>query len=197
MKLGEIPGYAEAIAQESFLRNASFIPVNESICGVEVSPLTVEHLAILQGIGSPFVCGGIPQPADAVSLLCVISPMAGKPKTFKRWKFIRQCRRLKYAITSDPPSFPVLDAISEYFRDAWDDAPKSKNGKAQVHYYSLCASLVGLIAREYHWSEASILTLPLKRLWQYRAEILASHGDKMVSNPSDRKVQEWLDGKLN
>jgi hypothetical protein len=88
----------------------------------------------------------------------------------------------------------VLDAISEYMRDAFTDAPKSNNKKSSISYYSLCASLVGLIAREYHWSETSILALPLKRLWQYRAEIVSNHNG-IVGNQSDWKIQEWLDSK--
>lgn len=187
MKLSAIPGYAEAIAREAFLRDASFVPVNESICGIEVAPLTVAHLGILQSIGSPFVCGGMPEPQDAIRLLCIVAVDAGKPKSFKRWRFIRRCGRLNLQ--------RCFADIFDYIKGAFEDAPNSGgNRKASASYYSLCASIVGLIAREYGWSESAILSLPLKRLWQYRAEIIASRGDKsFLSNPSDIRIQEWLD----
>lgn len=124
-----------------------------------------------------------------MQFLCVTSPLAGKPRSLKRWRFTRRIRKLKYIQT--------LNTISVFIGEAFADSPGNKNSKAQISYYSLSAALVGLIAREYHWSEREIMSLPLKRLWQYRAEILASKGDKSIGNPSDRKIQDWLDRKAN
>lgn len=196
MRLNEIAGYSEAVAQETFLRNAAFVPVKESVCGIECDPLTVGHLATLQSIGSPFVCGGVPKWQDVLAFFCVVSPHSGKPGSFKRWRLLLRCRRLPFVVTSDPPKFPAVEAISEFCGEAFQDAPGGRNGKPMRSYYSLAAALVGMIAREYHWSESSILALPLKKIWQYRAEIVSSKGEApILFNPSDRLVQRHLDRK--
>lgn len=198
MRLNTIPGYGDAVARETFLRNAAFVPIRETVCGIECDPLTVGHLAVLQSIGSPWVCGGVPTWQDVKAFFCVVSPHGGKPGSFKRWRFLRRCNRLPFVITSDPPKFPAIEAVTEFVDDAFQDGPASNSGKASRSYYSLTAALVGLIAREYHWPEAEILRLPLKRLWQYRAEIQSSKGESPVLfNPSDRVLQNYLDGKAN
>ena len=198
MRLNDVAGYADAVARETFLRNAAFVPVPESVCGIECSPMTLGHLATLQAVGSPFVCGGAPSWQDVLAFFCVVSPHAGRPGTWKRRRFLARCKKLPFVITTDPPTFPAVDAIAEFCADAFADAPGGNGGKSSRNYYSLAAALVGLIAREYHWPEADILNLPLKRLWQYRQEIMASKGEApILFNPSDKLVQRWLDKKAN
>lgn len=192
VKLNDIAGYTAAVERETFQRNAAFVPVREKVCGILLDPLTVGHIATLQSIGSPFVNGGRPTPLHALQFLCLLSPESGKPGTFKRWRFLCRCHKLKFIVMTEPPTFPVLDAISEFVTDAFADAPGNRETMARS-YYSLAAASVGLIARNYHWPEREILDLPLKRFWQYRAEIMASSGETVLFNGSDRVIQKWLD----
>ena len=199
MRLNDVAGYAAAVERETFQRNAAFVPVSESVCGIECAPMTLGHLATLQAVGSPFVCGGGPTWKDVLAFLCVVSPLAGKPGSWKRCRFLNRCKKLPFVITTEPPTFTAVDAIAAFVADSFADAPGGSGGKSSRNYYSLAAALVGLIAREYHWAEADILALPLKRLWQYRSEILSSKGEApILFNPSDALVQRWLDApKVN
>lgn len=165
------------------------MPANETVCGIEVAPLTIAKLAILQSIGSPFMRGGTVTAGHVLQFVCLLSPHAGKVGTLRRWLFVRSSRRI---IASDPQR--AVEDAARYVEESFADAPGGKSKPLRA-YYSLCAAMVGFIAREYHWSEREILEAPIKRLWQYRAEIMTSKGEAVLFNPSDKVVQQWLDRK--
>lgn len=44
----EVPGYSEALRRENFVRTTAFIGGNESLCGVEVVPLSLRTVLRLE-----------------------------------------------------------------------------------------------------------------------------------------------------
>lgn len=180
MKLvDQIPGLREAIEAEQHIRDSAFLPLEEKILGFWVQPLTLRHVLTLGSIGSPFIRGGIPSPADAGAFMCIVGNWRG----FKRWLMLRQLGRVNYR--------QIVEAIDEYVAESFQDAPPS-NGVEDVSYYSFAAGLVDLFAKEYGWTEKDILDTSVKRLFQYLKAIARRNGEKVFFNPSDRVRGEWL-----
>lgn len=191
MNLATIPGFLEAVAEERFARDAAFLPVTETVAGVEVRPLTLRTLCILQAIDSPFVMGrrGVTG-AEVAAFLWVVSSGYNPSASWRRRRFVRRLRDLPFADT--------VAAINAYLGRTFADL--ASGGPAQRSYYSTTASLVDLFAGEYGWSEAAILDLPVTRAIQYQRAIerrrFAALGQKPVQfNPSDRVVQNYLEQK--
>jgi hypothetical protein len=182
-----IPGYREALEQEELQRNVAFLDVPELICGIEVSPFTLNHLCRLQCISSPFVCGGVMSPADVALFLWAVSPEYHPKARLRRWLFIRRARGLNYADT--------VKAIEQYLADAFADrtgggsrgfSPPNWSG-----YASICASL----AAEYGWSVSQIMAMPVKQVWQFLRIVERRTNPKATfSNRRSEAVRrDWLD----
>ncbi len=179
-----VPGYREAVEHEATIREAAFLPVTESVCGINVLPFTPAHYSMLECANSPFVSGGVPMPEDVALFLWCVSPDYAPRASFRRWRFVRRARRLDYGAS--------VAAIHGYLDDAFGDAPGVKSGQMAASYYSGTAALVDLLAGQYGWSEADILRLPFKRLFQYARCIKERHADKPIFfNRSERILAEW------
>lgn len=179
-----VPGYREAVEHEATVREAAFLPVTESVCGVDVLPFSPVHYSMLECAGSPFVRGGVPMPEDVAVFLWCVSPGYAPRAALRRWRFVRRVRRLDYGA--------AVAAIHSYLDDAFGDAPGVKSGQLSASYYSGTAALVDLLAGQYGWCESDILRLPFKRLFQYARCIKERHADKPIFfNRSERILAEW------
>lgn len=181
-----IPGYRDALDRESAIRDAAFIDLPESICGVQVKPLTIRLFITLDGIGSPFVRGAAVEAADVARFLWAVSPLYSATDTEARAKFVRQCRKII--------GIDAADAIRAYLDEAFMDAPaSSESAGEQAPFASWASSLVDFLANQYSWSEDEILDMPLKRAWQYVRRIQKrSNPSKTLFNPSDKVRGDWL-----
>ena len=179
-----IPGLAEAQAEESAAREHAFLPVRETICGIEVDGFAPLHFTILDAAQSPFVRGGLPTALDVAVFLWVVSPCYAPQNRFDRWRFLRRVRGVDYAA--------AVKAIRNYVDASLSDSPGG-GGEPRIAYWSAMAGLVDLIASEYHWSEEQIMRTPFRRLMQYARCIRARHDDKAVFfNPrSDAVIAEF------
>jgi hypothetical protein len=181
-----VPGYREAVQRETDLRDAAFLPVTDSICGVEVNQLTPFHLAALTLARSPFICGGVPFPRDIAIFLWCVSPEYNPRSVVARWFFIRRVAKLDYRES--------VEAIMRYVSEAFFDAPGGKGERFKQSYYSSTASIVDLLAHEYGWAEADIMRVPFKRLFQYSRCIRERYAERpMFFNASDSILAEWQD----
>lgn len=158
MKLKDVPGLTEAISKESFLRDVSFLPVTESICGVPVQPLTYFHMTLLRVARSPFLSGRKVTAGDLAVFLWVVSPEYNPSSRWRQWRFARGIRNIN--------ARQAVDEIQEYLEEAFADSPGSSGGRS-ISYYSSMVGLVDILASQYGWSERDILHLPLKRGYQY------------------------------
>jgi hypothetical protein len=192
--LNIVPGYREAVARESFLRNAAFLPVTDSIdtvtakgraVSVECLAFTPLHFAMLDVARSPFVRGGVPLAADLAAFLWAVSPAYHPRATFARWRALRSFRSLDY--------LPTLKAIHGYLADAFADAPGSK-GESCVSYVSGTASIVDRFASEYGWTTQTTLNTPFNQLFQlHRCIQRRTVADPLFFNASDAVLGEWQD----
>mgnify|MGYP006919680930 CR=1 FL=1 len=178
-----IPGFRDAVERESGRRDAAFLDINETVGGMSILPLTPERFLILDGISSPFVCGGTPAPEDVALLLWVCSEEFSPTDRKVRGRFIKSCRKVKFT--------QACKDAEKYIQDAFADAPGGGSGGQS--YLSWCASMVDIVASEYHWSERDIIKTPLKRLFQYiRAITMRNNPKAIFFNESERIRSAWL-----
>lgn len=185
-----IPGLAEAIEAETLRRETAFLSLAEPIGGIEQLPLTFRHFFFLEVARSPFVCGGSPSAGDVALFLWVCSPQFSpdqKPLTrFRRWRFIRRCRRLSFLDT--------VDEIRRRMDNAMADQPASSGGRrAGNSPAGMLAMIVHNIASAYGWSEDTIINLPVARALQY-VRLIQIQNDPSVPiiNASDRVTSDFL-----
>lgn len=190
LDLNAIPGYREAVERENNVRDNAFLGIAEKICGIEVFSMTPRHFLILDGIGSPFVTGGSILPEEVVRFLWIMSPRFRIVRSFHdwiaRWRFAASCRKLNWETS--------IKAIFAYLEETFMDRPGANSASNSVgSNWSWLAAMVDAIARNYHWSEETILNTPLKRLFQYRKIIsMANDPNAIHFNPRDKVIGEYL-----
>jgi hypothetical protein len=215
--LDEIPGYKAAVERENLIRSASFLPVNESLAGFEVVPMSLRHYTILCISKNPLLYGKAPSVEQLAAFLWLLNPAfspkpcKAKKRLYKRcrvfyppvrplslWRTKRVKKREQRKIAEHFFNYQaIVRAAESYVSDTLMDrpsVPSSMAGQWEPDYYSDAASLCALFAREYGWPEAHTLDMPLIRLFQYLKEIKAHSPRRRVIlfNPSDRIKNDWL-----
>lgn len=208
----------DAVQKERLIRDVSYLPVIEHICGFEVSPLTLTHYITLKTIESPFLPPfATPDPEDLARFLWLLNPRFSLDAK-ERKKFMKRCRVFM------PPPAPLFNgrraiqrwknksavalarmaetviAARAFIREAMQDQPGSSGGNGVIQrpeFYSDATSICAQLAREYGWSEDSILAMPTKRLFQYIKEIRDEDYSKAgqcapLGNSSDKIMNDYL-----
>lgn len=194
MRVLDIPGYVEALAQESLVRDVSLLGVRENLNGFECLPFTLRHFLLLKIARSPLLfTDEVPTLGELIQFLWAISPKYCVNRRKKK-RFEKFCRFL-----NEPQNFAItVDAAKEYIQEAFQDRPPQPAfGMSGPDYYSDGVSIIAPLAREYGWTCEMILNMPLKLSFQFlkeiREHIYASHGQTpLMWNPSDRIKSEWL-----
>lgn len=193
----QIPGYRAALALETEQRDAAFlclpleIPRKWPRKPLAIEPLTIRRMLILEHVKSPFICGAEKSigAGDIALFLWVCSPKFSAKKK-ERDRFIRRCRTVNAA--------NALETIRQMVKAAFYDSPPRENtGGESPQYWSLAASLVDCLAKEYGWAEDAILNAPLASVLQYFKVIqhrkACAAGEKVpLFNPSDSIKSRWL-----
>lgn len=176
--------YAQAVAAEQEGRLAAFALDHDVVCGVRVRPLSLRHCAILELIGSPLMCGGLPTQTDLLQALYVLSPDYDPhdPRGRARW------------VGANAGKVPLrkVGEIRAWFDDSLADLPGGKRADRKPAT-SWAASMVDVLAHEYGWSEREILDMPVRRVWQYvRRIMLRNDSHAVFIDKSDRIKSDWL-----
>lgn len=181
--IDQFPRYRAAVEREAFVRNVAFLPVTETMCDMEVVPLTIRKWLLLEVVKSPFVVGGLPRPVDLVQFLWCLSPAYAPNRRWRRLLLARRCRRFRGV----PEFIQAVDEVREFIREAWQDGPGSSPGEHDVPYYSYAASLVARFGKEFGWPPDVTMDLNLKIALQLiKALKQASQPDCILHNPSDK-----------
>lgn len=180
----QIPGLREAIEREQFNRVVAFLDFPETVCGVELRPLTMRDCLLLQSIGSPFVVGGNVGPIDALAFL----KLQCTPRSrLSRWAMLR-------VIASRHATVEVVQSIQEFIEEAFADSPPTDGSEGGPQYWTLAHSLIHVFGKNYGWPMEETLRHPIKVLLPLlniiRAE--SSPGAAMFNPLSDRVRGEWL-----
>lgn len=200
MPVLEIPGYAEALASERRERNAAFVSgLHETICGVDVRPLTPRITLELDAAGSPFFSGGLPTEADVFAFFWHLSPArVSRPPSWwvfgrKRWVNREKDKLARKLVTLD--YVETVLAIKEFIEESCGDGPSNSGGGSEPAFAAPASALVDYFAHEYGWSEDAILDTPLKRLCQYWRRSVRRMDSKtqFINVLSDRVRSRFLD----
>lgn len=149
--------YSEAVKRDQDVRDAAFLSLTTSICGVAIRQLTVRDIVILDGIGSPFLCGGPHSVQDAARFLWLMSPLYCSG-WWPAFRFGRRCRKID--------DTQLTSGIDRYLEDTFQDAPGKKAGADGPDFASFAAHLVHRLASAYGWSIDEIMRVPLKVIFQ-------------------------------
>lgn len=176
MEIGSIriPGLGAARERESHLRDASYLDLPTVIGTVPIVPMTLRHWVVLDGIDSPFLRRHLPDPHDVPMFLWVLNRKFSAGDSWRRRRFIRSCRSLPFP--------QAVAAIIGYVNDTFNDSPPTSGNGKGIPCVSFVATVVHRLAFHYHWSEAEILSLPIKRAFQYL---------KTITRQIDRDASEW------
>lgn len=206
----ELPGYLEAVSRETFIREAAYQDITETVAGFELRPLSLRNYLVLRATGNPLLIGGEVTAGQLLALLWLLSPeydqnnAKAKAKFYKRsglvppavplvrWNWLMRIWRYRTTRVLNRVA-EVLAAVRAYVDEALQDYPGSQLQGREVSYYGEGTSICSAIAREYHWAEREILELPMKRLLQYWKEMVGQEkGPSALSNPSDQVKADFL-----
>jgi hypothetical protein len=210
----DIPGYKEAVAAERLAREVSFLPITETVAGLELVPMTLRQYLVLSLTKSPLLTGETPGPGHLLDFLWLLHPRYSPKGGFHKWLMVRKLRRCI------PPVGTIWDyewlrakrqrrvdlavyrltrlvvALRNYVGETLQDWQPSQapEGTVEIDHYCDGAAICALVAREYGWTQETTLNMPMKQLLQFLKEIKVFHGTKVpLCNPSDRVKAEWLD----
>lgn len=218
----DLPGMAEALEQEQIERSAAYHALYDHVGEFIVTPMTLQQYSILRLARSPLLTvDRIAQPTDIVQFLWLLStdftPIESKAKQVIR----RRCRMF---YPPAPPLFKtrralerwdrrkfdalrhcteITDAIRQFVRETFFDAPEPTGASHEPDYYSDECAIIMHLARQTGWSRQEILQMPLKQIFQclkeiryYRAITSVPPQPHMLSNPSERIIDDYL-GRVN
>jgi hypothetical protein len=214
------PEYRAAVAAEEEGRDMAFLDLPEFVCGVELRPVTMLDLCVFYHLRLPFMASGfldgsrkpicalptddVPEdfaqrhiwiPLAEIARFLWIQSKAFTPKEGSSWRqwraerrrkaFVRRfCRPLKYG--------EACDEIRRFLSETLTDRPKGNGGRSKSPT-SWIASEVSFLCKQYHWNEREVMTMPVRRLFQYERRVLADAGKTAaLGNNSDRMVADWL-----
>lgn len=217
--LNEIPGLKEAVAAERKNRLLAWFDVSQTVCGFEIMPLTARGYLALQISNSPFLRFAVPTAQELADFLWITSPEyeTRGPDTAKLFR--KRCENVfepsmlkplwwskaKWARTESSKlerAGKLIEEIYKIIAQAFQDSPVGVgDGKS---YYNGIVSLVGMVARNYGWTEERILEIPLARLFQYARECQESDSLNLairtktkyrnpLSNPSDSVTAKFCE----
>lgn len=179
----EVPGYKEAVERENALRESAALGITETICGIEVLPLNVKHLILLEGCDSPFFSGGAPEATDIGKFFWIVSPRYSRRPGLRCRLLMRKVRRLQYV--------NAVQGINDYMEEACHDM-LGTSGSERRAFAGLAAFIIHTLAYNYGWTDEQILRQPLKMVWQYFRLIKKENApDKTITNRTDEMVVNW------
>lgn len=193
MFLSQLPGfneaYAKAVALDAESRDAAYLDLPQSICGIDVEPVTLRQLVRLMLVRTPFLCAGEIQPEDIANFLWHISPHYLHP--YKRgldkgsaMALLEITQRRKEEFTAEVMAVPAAAAVKEiheYLDETFFDAP-SGGGTAASNgpMTSFAENVIGIIASNYHWTEDAILDRAMVRNYQSIRHIIQRNNPKAI-----------------
>lgn len=187
-----IPGLREAEDAYRSEAQEAFAGVEPKIAGaVEILPLTPRMLLDLDGAENGFVVGAKADEGitcgDIGVFLWRCSPYYERGNDDLRRFFQANLAPLEYET--------VVRDVSQYLRRSMAGMPLWKGHAGGARGVTTWASrLVHMFAKEYGWSEAQVLDLPFRRLWQYANRILEGADPKYVERAPEalRLRAQWL-----
>lgn len=212
--------YQLALYKESVNRDLVWLKVPQSVCGIDLRPLTSRDLLALFCLRSPLIAASFldgtkkpltdwPTEAPADFSESFIHIRHSEVARFfwiqsvgftgiqggclNRWMAARKLNAFVRRVRSVKYG-EACEEIRNYLNAALVDAPAgSSNAKTGPSVASWVSSDIHLIAKEYGWSADYILDLPLAQLFQCERRIISQDGKKSaLGNRTDSMRAKWL-----
>jgi len=177
-----IPGHAEAVASERIDRALAFLPLPESIFGIECVQLTPLKMEWLKAGSSPFVVGGIPSVAAVLQFLWIVNPAFCRDNEIRK-TFIASHLDIDYEY--------AINEIDAYLDRAFLDAPDGDDGAS---YYSAAAGLIHAMQGEpFRWDYDRVMNTSFRIEFQLLKAHQKSLGEIVINRRSQKVECEWLE----
>lgn len=161
----------------------AWLDVPERVGNIEVQPMNLKHLLILDGIDSPMIKGGDVGEKDLLMFLWVLSPeFCYSPKA--RDKFFVKARK--------QTNFILKEMVQEMLDKAFAESDTMNNSEKSQTFF--IAYFVDCFAREYGWTVDEIMGIPLARAFQLITTI--NERNSAMSGKKYNRMTE-LDNKIN
>ena len=195
MDLDTIPGVREAKAWEASKRTEAFLDAPRSLAGVEVVPLSLYRLAVLEAAGNAFVCGGAPSPEAVAVFLWVVSPGFSIQESPARGAFLWRLR--ESAEFADLAG--CVRQIREFLEEMFMDSPMGQRGGGGgvSPVTSSEAVFVDLFGDAYGWTDTQTMHTPLPKLYQLLRRITLRRDPRAVfgNRRSGKLKNDWLEAQ--
>lgn len=186
------PRFVEARKNEDARREQAFLDLPLTVCGEELRQITPKDLLILNGIESPFVCGGEADPIDVVVFLWYLN---AKNDQSESW-FNRRRKKQMMKRVALLPFVGSVQACRDFVEATFQDTPNKESSGEEKRPIgtALIVPLIVRIAKETGWDKDKIMQMPLAQLFQFlkhiRADAMGS--DFCDVSPSDAITNEFL-----
>lgn len=180
---------ARAKRIEDAIRERAFLPIGETINGVDVLQFSLRHCTICFKIRSPFFYGTIPQVEDVGMFLWIVSPHYDPDDLEKRRIFLGQVgQHDRWAL--------FYPTIRKYINRAFMDRPPTVSDSKPIAT-SFAAGMIHKIASAYGWTPNQILDTPIAALFQLLKWIDVERNYKTPQfNPiQDRIMAKAMNGR--
>ena len=174
--------YRDAVASEIEDRELAFLGLDEDICGVKCSPLTLRKISLLKVAKSPFILGGEVETMHIVQFLWIVSKQFSTDAA-EREAFIGSIMELD--------TEKCIREINEYIDRAFLDIRMGTSKSRPL--VSMTATVALEMAGEpfrMNWRE--VLDTPIAVLFQLMKAHDISEGGKPANARSDKIRGQWL-----
>jgi len=193
----EIPGYREAVKHESEVRDAAWLNGNEIVAGVEVRPMNLRTVILLERARNGFLVpcrfdNGQEVVAHAIQVLYFSRPEFRAPSLSdlgflsQLFESVRRQRFIERVVRSADYDKLVRE-VREWLDDAFMDCPSgSKDTVSSASHASSPAYVFDMMAAGgYGYTQDEIIDMPLRRLWQLMRLASRRLYGSAIGNPSD------------
>ena len=179
---------------------ALLLPKRWDICGIEVKPLSIWHLFILEQLKNPYVCGGIPD-KDAISTLILYTERDFKEGTriFKnhvyREKVLKQIYKRIKPIEWESLHNACLDFVKACTRVPDHKYPEDSKSKSLAAPYQF--HLIGVLCPMMNLSLDATWNLPYAEAKCYYDAAAERGGDDTLCNlKSQIGVDKYIEDEM-
>lgn len=187
----EIPGYREAVVEETEARDYAFLGLPREICGLRVNQMTLRQFLVRVMIDCPFICRTREaEREDAIEFLWFLSPeFKAAPEGTRRetagylwWKKELLSLRDKFVRgIINIPHHELVAGIDDYLAWTFMDAPGATENRPYISYTSFVATYIDILMSEYGSMNADdVLDTALVQMYQLIRERLKRLNPKAI-----------------
>lgn len=195
---------ADAVYNESAIRESAFLDIPYKIAGIPVDQLTPRKFIYLEFIDSPYVVNNdkMPEMEDTMTFIWICSKEYKLADNEAFEAFID--KHFDANFNWQQAQSDIVRHIEEAFLDSPPSSTNKKNSESDIPGHAWIADYIDILASEYGWNDQYILDMPIARLLQYIKVIDYRYHIKNGNTPTKfnkysdaikRQIQELMNEK--